>query len=70
MKQIVLNVPENKFSFFSELINNLGFVTVAKDTEPSKAEILQSIQQGMKEVELMRAGKLPKKNIKELLGGV
>ena len=58
MKQLVLNIPENKFIFFTELINNLGFVKVAKEAEPTKAEILQSIQQGIKEVELIREGKL------------
>lgn len=26
MKQVILNIPENKFQFFMELVKNLGFV--------------------------------------------
>jgi hypothetical protein len=70
MKQVLLSVPENKFNFFSELIKSLQFVKVEKSSEPSKAEILKSIEQGMKEVELIRQGKLPKKNIEQLLRGL
>jgi hypothetical protein len=28
MKQVTLNLPENKFEFFMELVKNLGFVNV------------------------------------------
>ena len=67
MKQITLNVAENKLDFFIDLIRNFDFVKVENQSEPSKAEILQSIEAGMKEAELIRKGKLPKKKIEELL---
>ncbi len=70
MKQIVLSVREEKINFFKELIKNFDFVKVEKSTEPTKEEILQSIERGMKEVELMRKGKLRKRDISELLNEV
>ena len=70
MKQLVLTIPENKFRFFSELLKNFDFVKIEKDAEPSKAEILHSIEQGLKEAELIRTGKLPKKSVEQLLRGL
>jgi hypothetical protein len=70
MKQLTVTVPENKFRFIHELLKNLSFVKIEKNTEPSKAEILRSIEQGLKEVELIRQGKLPKKSIEKLLQSV
>ncbi len=67
MKQITLNVADNKLDFFIDLIRNFDFVKVENQTEPSKAEILESIETGMKQVELIRKGKLPKKKIEDLL---
>jgi len=70
MKQLVVSVPEDKYRFFNELIKSLRFVKVDKEIEPSKQEILMSIEKGLKEVELIRNGKLPKKSIEQLLRGV
>ncbi|WP_173380610.1 hypothetical protein [Leptospira mayottensis] len=39
----------------------------ANDKEPTKKEILASIKQGMKEVELHKQGKIKLKSAKELL---
>ena len=35
MVQIVLNIPDNKFSFFMELIRNFKFVKIEKTIEKS-----------------------------------
>jgi len=67
MKQIILNVAENKLAFFIDLIKNFDFVKVEKQAEPSNAEILQSIEKGLKQAELIRKGKLPKRKIEDLL---
>ncbi|EMN01179.1 hypothetical protein [Leptospira noguchii] len=70
MKQIILNVPDQKYSFLMELLRNLNFVKVQEieeDKEPTKKEILAGITQGMKEVELHRQGKLKLKSAKQLL---
>ena len=70
MKQLILSIPESKYNFFNQLLKNLSFVKIEKSVEPSKEEILHSIEQGLKEVELMRQGKLPKKGIEQLLRGI
>lgn len=41
MKQITLNVAENKLDFFIDLIRNFDFVKVENQPEPSKAEIIR-----------------------------
>ncbi|MDI7166810.1 hypothetical protein [Leptospira santarosai] len=70
MKQIILNVPDQKYPFLMELLRSLNFVNVqesGEEKEPTKKEILASIKQGMKEVELHRQGKLKLKSAKKLL---
>lgn len=36
MKQVILNIPENKFQFFMELVKNLGFVKAADISIPEE----------------------------------
>ncbi len=38
MKEIVLDIPDNKYTFFIELVNNLGFVKVHEDKKLSKKQ--------------------------------
>ena len=66
-REITLRVPKPKYRFMKELIRNLEFVEVEEDRELSKEEILQGIERGLREAALMKAGKLPKKNIEDLL---
>lgn len=36
MKQVILNIPENKFQFFMELVKNLGFVSATDISIPEE----------------------------------
>ena len=36
MKQVILNIPENKFQFFMELVKNLGFVKTSEEVIPEE----------------------------------
>lgn len=67
MKQITLNIPDSKFTFFMELIKSLSFVKVEEDQEPTKEEILANIKQGFKEMRLVEKGKLKSRPAKEFL---
>jgi len=68
MKQIVLHIPDKKYPFFMELIKSLDFIKkVESDKDSSKEEILQGIKQAVKELNLIKAGKLKAKPIKNLL---
>jgi hypothetical protein len=63
-RKITVRVPEHKYSFVMELLENLEFIKIE---EPSKEQLIQEIKQSFKEVKMMEAGKLPKKTARELL---
>lgn len=65
MRQIILNIPDNKYPFFLELIKNLGFVKVKE--EASEEEVLRGIEQGLNEVKLIQEGKLKSRPAKDFL---
>ena len=68
MKQITLNIPERKYSFFMELVNSLGFVKkVHVHDESEKQRILQDIKDAVEEVNLIKAGKLKGIPAKDLI---
>jgi len=50
MKQVILDIPENKFQFFMELIKNLGFVktTVLEIPEEHKKMVRKRISDSNK----------------------
>ncbi len=66
MKQIILEIPESKYEFFEELMDQLGFVK-SKSKGKNADWVYTSIARGLKEVKLIRSGKLPKKSIQKLL---
>ncbi len=69
MKQVTLHIPDKKYPFFIELAKSLDFVKKIEedDAEPSKEEILEGLKQAVKEVNLIRAGKLKGINARDLL---
>lgn len=66
MKQVILNIKENKFQFFMELVKSLDFVQV-DDEGDSKEAILSNIKKGLEEVKLARQGKLKTTPAKDFL---
>jgi hypothetical protein len=68
MKQVTIHIPDNKFSFFMELIKSLKFIKrVDAEEETSKEQILQGLQDAMKEVNLIKAGKKKAQPLSEFL---
>jgi protein-arginine kinase len=69
MKQLTINIPDNKYSFIIELMRNFDFVKFDEEvyTEPSKEEIIQSIKQGLKEVKLIENGQMEATTLKDFL---
>jgi len=68
MKQVTLNIPDKKFHFFMELVNNLGFIKKVKtDDELTKEQILQDLKDAVEEVNLIKAGKLKGIPAKDLI---
>mgnify|MGYP000881401694 CR=1 FL=1 len=71
MKQVILDIPDNKLPFFFFFINNLGFVKkIEIDDEPTKDQILDNIKAGLKEVQLFKNGKLSTTSAKDFLNEV
>lgn len=66
MKQVIVEIPESQYEFFEKLMKQLGFAK-SKGKKKSADWVYASIEQGVKEVKLIRSGKLPKKPIQKLL---
>jgi hypothetical protein len=67
MKQITLNIPDNKYDFFLELIKNLGLEKVKEEPIEAGQEALRGLEQGFKEVKLIQEGKMKGTPLKEFL---
>jgi hypothetical protein len=69
MKEITVQVSDKKYGMFLELMKSLSFVKKVKtvDNEPTKEEILDGIRQAVKEVNLIKQGKLKPTSLKEFL---
>jgi hypothetical protein len=74
MKQVIINVPEKKFSSFMKLMRSLNFVkvvdaplTLEEQLNPEQKEIWENVKQGFVELKLEEEGKLDFRPIQELL---
>lgn len=68
MKQITINIPDNKYSFFLELIKNLGLEKVGENPMATdEEETLAGIEQGFKEAKLIQEGKMKGTLLKDFL---
>lgn len=77
MKKVVLNIPESEYQFFMRVIKNFPFVEVDEkktrllelEGKLSSGKLKQwnSIKEGLKEVELIKQGKLKARSAQEFL---
>ncbi len=69
MRQVTLHIPDKKYPLFIELAKSLDFVKKIeeKDVEPTKEQVLQGIKQAVKEMNLIKAGKLKARDARELI---
>jgi hypothetical protein len=63
MKRVTLNIADSKFKAFLEFIKTLDYVKV----EDVEEKALEELQGSLKQVKLMREGKLPKQTAKDFL---
>lgn len=64
MKEITVQVREEKYKFFLELIKNFDFVSVKTQ---SKKELLLNIARGMQEAVLAEKGKIKSRPAKSFV---
>ena len=67
MRQITINVPENRYSFFLELVKNLGLEKVGEKAIETEEEVLKDLEQAFREVKLIEEGKMRSRLAKEFL---
>ena len=74
MKQVTINIPENKFPFFMKLMQSLNFVKVVETTQtlegqltPEQKKTWQNIKQGFVELKMAEKGKLEFRPVQELI---
>jgi len=69
MKQVVLNVPDNKYPFFMELVKSLGFVKVPGEAKLGKKqkEFVEGTKNSLEQVERHLKGEIKLKTADQLL---
>jgi len=68
--KVTIDINDNKAAAFLNFIQSLDFISIHKKDdyeEPSKQEVLNSIKQGMKEVQLHQEGKIKLQSARDFL---
>jgi uncharacterized protein YpbB len=64
MRQITIQVPDQQYEFFMQLVRNLKFVKVKQESPleaqltPSQKKTWKNIKQGFEELKMMEEGKM------------
>jgi hypothetical protein len=60
MKQIVLNIPDHKYSFFMELVKSLGYVKISNERKLTKMdlEFVEGTKEALDQVERHLKGEI------------
>ncbi|MBC7588982.1 MAG: hypothetical protein H7178_11560 [Chitinophagaceae bacterium] len=70
MRQVTLHIPDKKYQLFIDLAKSLDFVKKIEEEEKeelTKDQILAGLEQGIKEINLVKTGKLKARNARELI---
>jgi hypothetical protein len=69
MKQVTLHITDKKYPLFMELAKSIDFIKKidVEDVAPTKEQILQGVKQAVKEINLVKAGKLKAKDARQLV---
>ena len=65
--KILLEINDNKVSFFMEMLQSLSFVKKATPITNGKANLMQDITDAVEELALVKAGKLEARNAEDLI---
>ena len=70
MTQVVLDINDNRFSFFVELLRSFDFVKIRKTESVksrTKTELFNDLEQAVNEINLVKKGKLKGRPAEDLL---
>lgn len=68
--KVTLDIKDNKAAAFINFIKSLDFINIQSNEdfeEPTKKEILESIERGSKEVQLHKEGKVKLQSARDFL---
>ena len=65
--KILLDINDNKASFFLEVLKNFSFVKKATPITKAKASLMQDIKEAVGELALVRESKLEARNAEDLI---
>lgn len=68
MKQVVLNIPDNKYTFFMELVKNLDFVRINEEVKLTNKQkkFVEGTKNSLEQVEQHIKGKIKLKTAEQL----
>ncbi|MCF8406134.1 MAG: hypothetical protein K9H58_19485 [Bacteroidales bacterium] len=66
MQRVVIDIPDNKYNFFMELVNNLGFKKV-KQLSKKQKEFVDDLQHSLEQVKQHQEGKIKLQSAKDFL---
>ncbi|MGF1586209.1 MAG: hypothetical protein ACFCUM_12865 [Bacteroidales bacterium] len=66
MQRVVIDIPDNKFNFFMELLNNLGFKKVKKISKEQK-QFVDDLQHSLEQVKKHQEGKIELQSARDFL---
>lgn len=69
MKQITIDIKDDKYSMFKAFLESLDYAKIISERQAGnkKEKVLKSVEQGLKEAELIRKGKLEGMDLNDLL---
>ena len=66
MQRVVIDIPDNKFKFFMELVNNLGFTKI-KQISKEQQQFVNDLQHSLEQVEQHQEGRIKLQSAKDFL---
>lgn len=67
MRQLTVQIEENRFGFLLELLRSLDFVKVNETDVDSRESVIENLRLGLEEVNQIKQGKLKGRPASELL---
>lgn len=69
MKQVTLHISEKKYPLFIEFAKSISFIKKieVEDEAPTKGQVLRGVRQAVKEMNLIKAGKLKARDAREII---
>lgn len=66
MQRIVIDIPDNKYNFFMELVNNLGFKKVKQISKEQKI-FVDDLQHSLEQAKQHQEGKIKLQSARDFL---